>query len=93
MDATQAHQTELTVNGNITSSYVWTYVIGRISASAAEGASYLIDPMAGLDRSVPLDHQVALYGALSASGYTITETNDLIASGAFAGAPTKRISW
>lgn len=93
MDATQAHQTELAVNGNINGSYVWSYVIGRISSSAAEGATYLIDPLAGLDKSVPLAHQDALYSALSASGYTITDTNDLISSGAFVGAPTKRISW
>ena len=93
MDATQAHQTETLANENITGSHVWTYVIGRVSASAEKGAEYLIAPLPGLAESVPLAHQAALYGALSASGYTITDTNDYIASGAFAGAPTKRISW
>lgn len=93
MDANQAHQTETLVNQNITSSYVWSYVIGRVSSSAADGSTYLIDPLAGLDKSVPLAHQEALYSALSASGYIITDTNDYIASGAFVGASTKRISW
>lgn len=93
MDATQAHQAETLTNENVTSSYVWSYVMERISASSAAGATYLIDPLAGLDKSVPLAHQDALYGALSASGYFITDTNDYIASGAFVGASTKRISW
>lgn len=93
MDATQAHQAETFTNENITSSYVWEYVAERISASAAAGAEYLIDPLSGLDKSIPLANQSALYGALSASGYYITDTNDYIAYGAFAGAPTKRISW
>ena len=93
MDATQANQTETFTNENVTGSYVWAYVMNRISSAAAEGANYLTNPIDGLDKSVPLAHQSALYGALSASGYIITETNSLITSGAFSGAPTKRISW